>query len=331
MADAGVIIAIAVVVLVCYTIYSGFQVVAEKEVMVIERLGKFKEELSAGLHFIVPFIDQPKKYNMRYFVTTAMGNTELVSKVGKTKVMMQNEVLDFPKQSVISRDNAMISLDAVLNYRVTSARTMLYNCQNLPQMLSKLLQAQIRNVAGALDVDQLIEDTAAMDRVSGEIAPQARRWGVQIEFVKVQRVVAGALTDVLAKRKNADLKNQEVIINAKASKQTQIIEAEGHRDRMVREAEGEAQQQLSRARGQAQAVLNVARAESRTVKEVARAIARTGENPTRYLLALKYIEAMKAIVALPNTTVHMMPKETAYLQTAVELGINTVHPPRKTA
>lgn len=292
------------------------------------RFGKFHEELSAGVHFIVPWVDAPKRYTFRFFVTTPRGTTEAVSKVNQTKVLMQNEVLDFPKQSVISRDNAMISLDAVLNYRVTSARTMVYNCQNLPMMLSKVLQAQIRNVAGSLDVDQIIEDTAAMDRVCGEISPQARRWGVQVEFVKVQRVVAGALTDVLAKRKNADLKNQEVIINAKANKQTAVIESEGHRDRMIREAEGEAQQMLSRARGQAQAMINQARAESRAIKEVARALVRAGEVPTRYLLALKYITALKAITALPKTTVRMMPHETAYVQTVQDFGLNTVNPSR---
>ena len=146
-----------------------------------------------------------------------------------------------------------------------NAKEMIYNSQNLPRMLSKLLQAQvcmlatlwtrlwrhrlrvqIRNVAGMLDVDQIIEDNSAMDRVSQQMASVAKRWGVHIEFVRIQKVEAGELTHVLAKKKDADLRNKEVIISAKAQKQTRVIESEGHRDRMIREAEGEAQQILSR-------------------------------------------------------------------------------------
>mmetsp|Transcript_6905 Transcript_6905/g.16464 ORF Transcript_6905/g.16464 Transcript_6905/m.16464 type:complete len:332 (-) Transcript_6905:60-1055(-) len=323
----GPVAAVAVVLFVLITIYKAVNVVREKEVIVVERLGKFHSVLTAGVHFIIPYVDRPKTYTFRYFTTNSMGNTELTSKVNYSKILTQNEVLDFPKTAVITRDNAMVHLDAVLNYRIANPRQMIYSCQNLPLMLSKILQAQLRNVAGSLDVDQIIEDNAAMERAAAEIDMQAKRWGVQIEFVKVQRVETGALSSVLAKKKNADLKNQEVIINARAGKQTTIIESEGHRDRAIREAEGEAQQTLSRARGQAQAILNAARAEARTVKEIARAIARAGENPTRYLLSLRYIEALKTICSLPKTKVEMMPHETAFLQTAAAFGLNTVNPP----
>lgn len=137
------------------------------------------------------------------------------------------------RRSVITRDNAMVYLDAVrglqcsrnagssrslcvpfapqiLQYRVVNPKNMIYSTQNLPRMLSKILQAQLRNVAGMLDVDQIIEDTAALDRVSSEIDEVARRWGVQVEMVKIQKVEAGELTQVLAQKKNADLKNKEV-------------------------------------------------------------------------------------------------------------------------
>lgn len=330
MAEDGsseVVTAVVVIVIVLFllkSLYIAINVVREKEVMVIERLGKFQEVLTAGVHFIIPWVDRAKRYTFRYYISTPMNTTEQVSKVNQTKILTQNEVLDFPKQAVITRDNAMISLDAVLNYRIVNPKQMIYSSQNLPLMLSKILQAQIRNVAGSLDVDQIIEDTAAMDRVSGEIDAQAQRWGVKIEFVKIQRVEAGVLTSVLAKKKNADLKNQEVIINAKAHKQTRVIESEGHRDRMIREAEGEAQQIMSRARGQAQAVLNAANAEARSVKEIARAIARTGENPTSYLLALKYVDALKNITAMPSTEVRFMPHQTAFLQTVQGFGLNTI-------
>ena len=125
---------------------------------------------------------------------------------------------------------------------------MVYSVTNLPNVLSKMLQAQLRDVAGALDVDRIIEDTAILDRVAGELDMIARNWGVKFEMVKIQKVQADELSEVLAQKKNADFKNREVIINAKASKQTKIITAEGQRDQKIREAEGEAQRIVASGR-----------------------------------------------------------------------------------
>jgi regulator of protease activity HflC (stomatin/prohibitin superfamily) len=123
---------------------------------------------------------------------------------------------------------------------------MIYSCTNLPNVLSKLLQAQIRNVAGSLDIDQIIEESASLNILTGLMDNEASRWGVKIVFVKIQKVEAEELADVLAKKKNADLQNKEVIITAKAKKQTQVIESEGIRDSMIKKAEGEALEMMSR-------------------------------------------------------------------------------------
>lgn len=323
----AIILVVLFVLLVLYAMYISVQVIKEKENVIVERFGEFKAVLTPGVHFIIPFVERAKTYSWRYLLSQN-GTTHRVHVTGRTRVPTKNEVMDFPKQAVITRDNAMIYLDAVLSYKIINAKEMIYNTQNLPHMLSKLLQAQIRNVAGMLDVDQIIEDQAAMDRVSQQMATISKRWGVHIEFVRIQKVEAGTLTHVLAKKKDADLRNKEVIISAKAQKQTRVIESEGNRDRMIREAEGEAQQILSRARGEAQAIINAANAEKEAVGQIARAIARTGENPTQYLLALKYIEALKRITAQPNTKVTFLPNDTAFMQTVGSaFGMNTVIPP----
>ncbi len=109
-----------------------------------------------------------------------------------------------------------------------------------------------------------------MDRVAGEVASATTRWGIHIEFVKIQRVEAGELAAVLAKKKNADLQNQEIFIHARAHKQTEIIQSEGRRDMLIKEAEGEAQQIISRARGEAKAIVNAANAEASSIREVSR-------------------------------------------------------------
>ena len=110
---------------------------------------------------------------------------------------------------------------------------MVYSVTNLPNVLSKLLQAQLRDVAGSLDVDRIIEDAAILDRVAGELDVIAQNWGVKIEMVKIQKVQADELEEVLAQKKNADFKNKEIVITAKANKQTVVIKAEGESQRIV--------------------------------------------------------------------------------------------------
>lgn len=215
---------------------------------------------------------------------------------------------------------------------------MAYSVTNLPNVLSKLLQAQLRDVAGSLDVDRIIEDTAILDRVSGELDVIARSWGVKVDMVKIQKVQADSLEDVLSQKKNADFRNKEVVITAKANKQTAIINAEGQRDQKIREAEGEAQRIVASgrnkqmgwklARGQAQAVMNEAESEARSIQEITRSLEGSGDDPTKYLLSLKYIDALKTICSNPQAKVVFVPQETLMVQTAQLLGLNTVIPPR---
>ncbi|KDO32478.1 hypothetical protein SPRG_02955 [Saprolegnia parasitica CBS 223.65] len=322
----AIVLPVAVAVLLVLLIVSkGVKIIKEKEVMVVERFGRFHTILTPGFHVIIPFVDTPRTHHQKYIVDVNARLT-LVDKRNLSTISTQNEVLDFPKQPVITRDNAAIFLDAVLQYSITSPKTYIYSVQNLPHLLSVLLQAQIRNVAGSLDVDQIIEDTAQMDRVSGLMDAASVQYGVKISMVKIQRVDAGRLSQVLAAKKQADLNNKEIIIQAKASKQTTVINSEGNRDRMIKESEGEAQQALSRARGEAQAIVNAANAEARSIKEISKVVTRSGEDPLRYLLALKYIDVMRQIISLRQTEVQLMPFETTFLQTIKGFGLNTVAP-----
>ena len=330
MTDAGTIVGALIGgilgLIVLRGLFMMIFIVHEKEVVVIERCGKYSSTLTAGIHLVIPYVDRAKRYTHRYFITDDHNRRITVEKKRAYKISTQNLVLDFPKQQVISRDNAMIHLDAVLSFRVTNPKTMIYNSVNLPWMLSKLLQAQVRNVAGTMDVDQLIDDASVMSSIAGKLEQNTQAWGVSIDFVKIQRVEAGNLTSVLERKKQAELKNKEIVIDAKNQKQVRIIESEGQRDRIIKEAEGEAQQMLSRARGQAQAIENQAEAEAKAVKEIARALTKAGENPTQYLLSLKYIDALQKITALPNTAVQYMPKQTSFVQTASSFGMNTIMP-----
>lgn len=316
-----------VVVFLLYMITHGIRCIKEKDTVIVERLGKYHKIMTPGPNFIIPFVDRTKFISVRYLVSENDRYTKLVVKSSDT-ISTQNAVMDFPRQPVITRDNAKIYLDAVLQYHITNPKQMAYSVTNLPNVLSKLLQAQLRDVAGSLDVDRIIEDTAILDRVSGELDVIARSWGVKVDMVKIQKVQADSLEDVLSQKKNADFRNKEVVITAKANKQTAIINAEGQRDQKIREAEGEAQRIVASARGQAQAVMNEAESEARSIQEITRSLEGSGDDPTKYLLSLKYIDALKTICSNPQAKVVFVPQETLMVQTAQLLGLNTVIPPR---
>lgn len=323
--NAGIVIAV-LLGLAVVLIYFSIIVVKEKEVVVLQRCGRFHRVLDPNIHLTIPFFDRPRKYSWRFYETSSMGGVKLVNKSNQYIVSTKTEVMDFPKQDVISRDNARVTLDAILNYKITSPKRMLYRTQNLPYMLSKLLQAQIRNTAGMLDVDKIVDDVSTLASIKGTLNEITQHWGVHVEKVGVQQVQTHELAAALAKRKEAELNNKKIVIEAKTTKQTLVVAAEGRRDQLIKVAEGTRQQTVSRARGQAKAIRMQAEAEARAVREIAKAVASSGENPLQYLLAVKYIDVLKAIMMLPQTTVELMPKKTAFLISSRGLGLNTILP-----
>lgn len=289
----GTIIALGLVGSIAYAISQSIYFVREKEVIVIERLGRFSKVLTAGLQFIIPFIEYPKKYTWRYVAVKQM-QKRLISKVDEYKIMTQTEVIDFPGQAVISRDNASIHLDCVLQFKINNPKVMIYNTINLPYMLSRLLQAYVRNVAGTLDVDQLVDDTSEMSRISGKMEDITVNWGVRIEKVQVQKVMTGELAGPLAKRKQAELNNKKIVTDARAEKQTTTIDGDAEKDQKIKFAQGKAQELMSIARGEARATIIEMKGECERIREISRALGKGNlgsGDMMKYLLSLKYVDA----------------------------------------
>ncbi|GIQ88464.1 stomatin family protein, partial [Kipferlia bialata] len=206
---AGVLIAaFAVLIVFILAKYRPIVVVKEKQAIIIERLGKYTNTLTAGIHFVMPIISQPRKYSYHYFDTDP--RTQRVKLVRKRNIMIistSDEIQDYPATHIISRDNASCYLDCCLSYSIQNPRQMIYSCQNLPLMLQKCLQSHVRNVAGQLDIDQLIEESGSLKILTSLLQNEATRWGVRIRFVKVQNLKAQELEQDLARKKNAELQN----------------------------------------------------------------------------------------------------------------------------
>lgn len=330
--SVGPIVAVVLfVVFIVASIINSVKVVAQREVMIIERFGKFSTVLQPGLNFIIPWIDRPKKFMERFVEVDTMGRSKVVETNGMTKVSLKDENKDFPKQQVISRDNAFMTVDALINYKIQNPKEMIYSCVNLPHIMSKLLQAQLRNVAGSLDFDRMVEDPTCLNVLTGLMDSECKRWGVMVSFVRVQKIqLEGRDQSILELVKNAEIQNNQTVIRANTIKQKKVIVAEGQRDSMIKTAEGQAAEQISRAKGMASQITQVATAEARTIKEISSALKRTGDttSPTKYLLSLKYLEFLKEISGLPNTEVVFIPSQSSFVQTAKDLGVNTIFPAR---
>ncbi|KAJ3449128.1 hypothetical protein M0812_05272 [Anaeramoeba flamelloides] len=325
----GLIIGIIVVLILIRTVFLGFIVVKEREAVIIERFGSYHDTFMAGVHWKIPYVDRTKPYRYQYFVTKPGTEYTVLEKGTTDRIKVTNEVIDFPSTSVITRDNASVLLDCILSYQITNPKQMIYSCNNLPLLLSKILQAFVRNMAAQLSIDQIIEESATLNAASGLMNEEVSKWGVKILFVKVQKVIAPGLDDVLGKQKDAQLRNAKIVIDARSHKQTAVIESEGQRDSMIRKQEGSTQEQISQARGRATSIINIATAEARSVKEIARALQKEGTNPVRYLLSLKYLDTMRGILNNPNTEVKYLPMETATVQIMKELGLNTFYAPNQ--
>ncbi|EAL67784.1 hypothetical protein DDB_G0279271 [Dictyostelium discoideum AX4] len=323
----GIVVPVVIALIILIILLKkSLLILKEREIIILERFGQYHNILHAGVHWTIPWVDRPKTFYYSYYVDTPSGK-ELREGLNLTRISTQNEVLDLPKQTVITRDCASVDLDAVLSYKITNPKQMIYSCVNLPNILSKLLQAQLRNLAGTLEIDQIIEESHLLNALTGLMASEANKWGVEIVFVKVQRVEARRLAEVLAKKKNADLKNKEIIITAKAHKQTKVIESEGLRDSMIKKAEGEAQEIVSRAKGAAQAKLNSAQAEVKTIKEIARAVGLNKDSKvdvSKYIITIKYLNALKQILSLSQTSTNLIAEETVDLQSLPMFGVSSV-------
>ena len=143
-----------VVILIVAAVFAitGFKIVNQAQVMIIERLGRFNRILHPGLQFIVPFIDTPRGIHSKKAVRTVTGETFSVYSVVE-KIDLRESVFDFPRQNVITKDNVTISINALLYFQIVDPKSAVYEIENLPEAIEKLTQTTLRNVIGEMDLD----------------------------------------------------------------------------------------------------------------------------------------------------------------------------------
>jgi regulator of protease activity HflC (stomatin/prohibitin superfamily) len=293
-------------------IAKSVRIIGQAEVMVVERLGSFNRVARSGLNFLIPFIERAKTIDVRYFESDLTGIKKVIQST-VARIDLREQVLNFPSQPVITKDNVTIDIDAVMYYRVADPQKATYSVQNLPYALETLTRTTLRNIVGDIELDQTLASRDMINRKMREVIEEASiGWGVDVTRVELQSIEPPRdIQQSMELQMRAERERRAAVTNAEASKRAAILESEGQKEAQIRKAEGEKGAAILRAEGLATARLAMAEAEAEAVKRIAAALP-PGEAAT-YLLGLKYIEALPLLAQGKGTTVFLPSEATGVL------------------
>lgn len=282
----------------------SFKVIGQAEVMVIERLGRFHRVARSGFNILIPFIERPKELDVRYLESDPAGNKRLTAST-TTRIDLREQVLNFPSQPVITKDNVTIDIDAVLYYRVADPQKATYAVQNLPYALETLTRTTLRNIVGEMELDATLVSRDQINKRMRETIEEASiGWGVDVTRVELQSIEPPRdIQQSMELQMRAERERRAAVTNAEAGKRAAILESEGQRESQIQKAEGEKGASILRAQGLAEARLAMANAEAEAVKLLAASLP-PGE-AAMYLLGLKYIEALPSLTQGKGSTVFL--------------------------
>jgi regulator of protease activity HflC (stomatin/prohibitin superfamily) len=301
---AGLIALLIVLIVVLFIGTSSFKIVGQAEVMVIERLGRFNRVARSGFNVLVPFIDRPRTIDVRVFDTDVNG-VKRVTAGSTSRIDLREQVLNFPSQPVITKDNVTIDIDAVIYYRVADPQKATYAVQNLPFALETLTRTTLRNIVGEMELDQTLGSRDTINKRMRDVIEEASiGWGVDVTRVELQAIEPPRdIQQSMELQMRAERERRAAVTQAEAGKRAAILEAEG-----VRESA------LLRAEGMASARLAMAQAEAETLGRIAAALpSGDASEAASYLLALRYFDALPAVAQGPATTLFLPAEATGVL------------------
>ncbi|MBO4575264.1 MAG: paraslipin [Bacteroidales bacterium] len=300
-----VVIVIAAIVVIFAL--AGLKVVPQSETRVIERLGKFHKVLPAGLNIIWPIIDRPKIIITRRVVEGYQGR-QVVRMSETAKIDLREQVYDFPKQNVITKDNVTTEINALLYFQIVDPVKSVYEIDNLPNAIEKLTQTTLRNVIGELELDETLTSRDTINaKLRAVLDDATNKWGVKVNRVELQDITPPeTVRQAMEKQMQAERNRRAEILKAEGEKQSAILNSEGEKTSAINKAEAVKQSTLLEAEGVAKAKIMQAEAEAKAIQLVADSIKATKTDPATYLLATKYIETLKEMTSgQDNKTVYI--------------------------
>ena len=289
---------------------AGIKIVQQSETIVVERLGKYNRTLTSGINIIWPIVDRPRPIMWRYTREDYEGRT-LVNKRLVSRIDLRESVYDFPKQNVITRDNVVTEINAILYFQITDPIKAVYEISNLPDAIEKLTQTTLRNVIGEMDLDETLTSRDTINsKLRAVLDDATNKWGVKVNRVELQDINPPRdIRDAMEKQMRAERDKRAKILESEGTKASHVLESEGRKISEINHAEGEKQAHILRAEGEAEAQGLKARAEAEAIRQVTEAVAATQTDPAAYLLALRYIDSLKEMVSGKESKTVFMPYE----------------------
>ena len=265
----------AVVIFALVVVARAIRIIPQATAGVVERFGKYKATLPAGLNVVVPFIDR-----VRYMID------------------LREQVVSFPPQPVITEDNLVVSIDTVVYFQVTDARAATYEIANYLSAVEQLTTTTLRNVVGGLNLEEALTSRDEINSKLRIVLDEATgKWGLRVSRVELKAIdPPHSIQDSMEKQMRAERDRRAAILTAEGSKQSQILEAEGRRQAEILKAEGDKQAQVLRAQGEAEAIQTVFDSIHKG-------------NPDDKLLAYQYLQTLPKIADSASSKLWIVPSE----------------------
>ena len=266
---------IGILILLIIVIITNIKIVPQAHAYIVERLGAFHSTWSVGLHFKIP----------------------VVEKVAK-KVSLKEQVVDFPPQPVITKDNVTMQIDTVVYFQITDPRLYTYGVELPMSAIENLTATTLRNIIGDMELDESLTSRDIINTKMRSILDEATDpWGIKINRVELKNIIPPAgIREAMEKQMKAERERREAILRAEGEKKSAVLVAEGEKESRILQAEAEKQSQILKAEAEKEAAIRIAEGEAQAILDVQKATAEglkmlNDASPSEAVIAVKSLEA----------------------------------------
>ena len=295
---------IVLLILAAIVLKKTIVIIPQSETKIVERLGKYYQTLEPGINFIIPFIDRAKD-----MVAMARGRYVMTDRID-----LREQVYDFDRQNVITKDNIQMEINALLYFQIVDPFKAVYEISNLPNAIEKLTQTTLRNIIGELELDETLTSRDTINKKLSAVLDDATdKWGVKVNRVELQDITPpDSVLTAMEKQMQAERNKRAQILTSEGQKAAEILASEGERTAIVNKAEAAKEQAILEAEGEAQARIRKAEAEAKAIELISEAVGKS-TNPANYLLAQEYIQMMQELAEGDKTKTVYLPYEATNL------------------